>query len=367
MATVMEKPFEQTLEAVATRTRAMNPVDRRQKLGLFAFGMEPSGQAYLSPLVAPGDVSIMPPRIELSNLALGQLCEKVGFPRRLLAKLPPQLNFLCINHLMQQAEEQQTLVRMVYGNHARALLGARYTPLDDIVLFEVAAEYLQGAVVRYESIGDLSTHLTLTWPAEKVSIQGAPGGTDTLERGIHIMNSEVGVRAITFTSVLWRPVCTNILPGIGFGEGDDFGYGNDGQLYRRVSRGHGRSGAHQAEEKSSWRFIHQGDLNRLKDFVRDAVADCKRRTEGLQARWQEGLQHALGDPIKAIEDMAQVGGLTQDQLHSVLNAFADSKPFFGSSVTGVANAFTLAAQAQEEAEARWQVQTLGMTALVSLN
>jgi hypothetical protein len=58
----------------------------------------------------------------------------------------------------------------------------------------------------------MATHISVPWPADSHE-----GRSD----GIHIANSEVGVRSVTNQAIVYRPACANILPALGRGDGED--------------------------------------------------------------------------------------------------------------------------------------------------
>lgn len=348
------KPFEQVLTEVQERTRERNPIDVRKPLFTFEVMFPDGAQPYLQPRQADGGVVMLPP-IALAPLALKQLLEKVRYPRQLLERLPNKYHWMNVNHLiLHEEEEKMALLRLVGGGtEARAILGSRYTPLDDLELLSVAADFIHGATVRWEAFTETTSHLTVTWPAEKETERQAG-----LERGLHIANSEVGLRAVTIEAVAWRRVCNNILPALGMG-GDESFLVQGSRLYSRGDGGDHAVKAKAGDVKSSWRFIHTGDSTRLRDFVRDAVADTKRQYDGLLAAWKAGLAKAVDDPIGAIQEMAETRGHTAEELKAALDAWADTKPHFGATVTGIANAFTLGAQQVEDPDRRYFMASTG--------
>ncbi len=369
MATnVLNKPISETIADVKARVEATNPIDRRSPLARFVFRLSSTGEAKLQPLRADNisQVDLVPANIELSELALDQLLQRLNYPRKLLDRLPVNNCMLDINYLMQSlGDDRMALIRMIEGDTARAILGSRYTPLDDLMLFEVCADFLEGATVRYESFGPLSTHLTVTWApeTEEEYKQG-------LHRGIHIANSEVGMRSITIGAVVYREVCSNVLPAVGLGPGG--GEGTDGKFYNNSqSKGkHDLKGAIQGTVEAGWRFYHQGDPNILRDFVRDAISDSRSQYEGVMARWREGLTQMVSEPIAAIESLADSNDLTSDQLKRVLMGWSEEKaesgPDFANSVTGIVNGFTRAAQGYDDAEERYKIQVAGASGFAYL-
>jgi len=337
----MTKTFDEVVAEARQRTVELNPVDRWSSLDRFEF-LPSEGEnrlAYLKPLegTSPGL-----PSLQLSEHALRQLMGRVDYPVKLLDRLPARLNHLSVNWLLQHyLGEREALIRTVRGDMARAVLGSRYTPLDDLELLTLAAPYMEGALVRWEAFGELATHISVSWPAE---VQ------DGLERGIHIANSEVGVRSVTIQAILYRSACANILPALGGGDGED--------IYRRRSP-FNRNRAQLGTMAGGWRFIHTGDKDRLTAFVRDAIEDTRRQYDALLARYRAGLEKEI-DAIGAIEELSKEGDLTREQMKRTLEAFAQE---YSPTVTGVANAFTRAARYEEDPEERYYMQSLGAAAL----
>ena len=365
---VLDKPISETIAAVKAHVEATNPIDRRSPLSRFVFLLSSTGEAKLQALRpdSPSQVTMMPD-IQLSELALDQLLQRLNFPKKLMERLPPHNTMLDVNYLMQSlGDDRMALIRMIEGDTARAILGSRYTPMDDLMLFEVCSDFLEGATVRYESFGPLSTHLTVTWApeTEEEYKQG-------LHRGIHIANSEVGLRSITIGAVVYRDVCSNILPAVGLGPGG--GIGTDGKIYNNSeSKGkHDLKRAQQGTVEAGWRFYHQGDPNILRDFVKDAISDSRSQYEGVMARWREGLTQMVADPIAAIEKLADTNDLTADQLKRILMGWSEEKAEsgadFANSVTGVVNGFTRAALGYDDAEERYKIQVAGASGFIYLN
>jgi len=350
-ATTEPKTFTQVLTKVQTETIAKQPLDRWGSLNRFEFIPVEEGKRIVKTMLKPiSDTDGQAPRIELptlelSDFALGQLLQRADYPQKLLTKLPAKCVWVDVNILLQNLGEREALIRTINGNMARAILGSRYTPLDDADLYAIVAPYAEGAMVRWESIGELSSHISVSWP-----------DTDEkgLQRGIHIANSEVGLRAVTIQAILYSQHCNNILPALG---GDDNYYTRKNPFSN--GKAHDLKGAQKAEKVTGWRFIHTGDKGRLENFVRDAIEDSKTQYEGLLARYNAGLQKQV-DGIATIEEFGKKQDLNQAQLRSVLEAYAQD---YNPTVTGVANAFTRAAQHQEDSEDRFHMQAVGSEVL----
>lgn len=363
---IQERPFSVAVDEARHRVEVMNPIDRTSVLERLAFFKADNGQAWtLKPVVADGKGQmLMPDTINLSDHAVRQLMEMVGYSTKLLETLPKENVFRDVNYLMQTHVKEKTgFIRMVNGNEARAILSGRFTPLDDLELLEICADYLQDAVIRYHGVGEMSSHLTVTFPNDVTD--------DGVEPGIHIANSEVGSRAITIQSVLFRRICTNVLPRIFQGDKDaTFGQGKNGNLYERLTDGaHDLTGARSGVVQTGWRFTHRGDANALRAFVADSIADAKNSYDPMLQQWKEGLRKAIENPAKAIEALGKKNKLTKEELLSVLNAHTEeaavSGTDFSNSLTGVVNGFTRAANGAP-IEQRYKLQVAGASGFVYL-
>lgn len=364
MVQLLNKPFETVVNEVADRVEALNPIDRQSQMQKLAFKRDNDARSWvIEPMQSHEGVQVVP-TMHLSDYALRQFINLVGYKTDLLETLPPSFVFNDVNYLMQYAQaEKQAFIRLIHGDHTRAVLGGRFTPMDDLELLEICGDYLQDATVRFHSIGELTSHITVTFPGETRE--------DGIEPGLHIANSEVGARAITIQAVLFRRICANVLPRVDMG-GSDFGIGKGGKLYTRGSGGDSHYGnARSGIVESGWRFIHQGDPNRLRAFVSDAISDVRSSHELMIERWRIGLQTRIDDAAKAIETISKGNGLTQEQMRAVLNAHAEEREVsggdFANTVTGVVNGFTRAANGQEDAEDRYKLQVAGASGFIYLN
>jgi len=323
-------------------------------------------------------VETMPSSIKLSSLAEKQLLTRVGYPHKLATILPTQNVMLDVNWLLQNTtQERMGMLRLIHGDEARAVLGSQYQPLDDLELMSILTEFLPGAEVRYHSFGEVSTHMTITMPETETELVGTElrrrvSGPDTVRRGLHVMNSEVGMRAISIEGIVWRDVCSNVMPAVGFGGSDNSGIGTTtdsaGRIYIRSDK---RGSVTQGSKQGGWRFIHRGDPNALRAFVRDAVEDSKMEFAGLLGQWRQSMDKIVDNATDAIAAVSKAEHLTADDLAKVLVGYGEEKAESGDgwadSVLGIANAFTRAAVGYTDPEERYAIQVAGRQALVHLN
>lgn len=376
MTTATNIRFADLVRKVQVRHEDLNPIDRESKLGRFRFILanpDEVNNENFNPrwgITSPG-VSGFPGVAELSPHAIGQFCSRsmLDYNPRLLGRLRPDYVFEDLNYLLQHdVADKGSFVRMIHPSEdnstaiARAILGSRFTPLDDLELLTVCDEFLRDGIVRFHGFTGLTSHFTVTFPSEV--------RPDGIEPGVHIANSECGVRSVTIQSVLFRRVCTNVLPRIDM-QGD-FGQFRGGNLYIRDGDGdHNITGARRGIVEGGWRFIHVGNHDKLRGFVKQAVEEATDTDNPLLEMWDKGLEQRIDDPIKAIERVARMSRLSKEERDVAATGFAfeaeASGMDFAATVTGVANAFTRAANWQEDIEKRYQFQVAGANAFQILN
>lgn len=146
---------------------------------------------------------------------------------------------------------ERVLVLRVEDDEVRAILGARFTPIDDAdILGRIAraAEAMnwRDLRVRFVATSERITVVRATLGRSRVDVR--PG--DPFERGMEIGNSEVGARAFTLSPITWRGRCFNVSIG-----------------------------------RPTLRLVHVGSLHRLVRDWRKEVATCLDRARPLIEVW----------------------------------------------------------------------------------
>ena len=358
MVTQTMKTWDEIREHASLMHTVTKPYDHRTPLAQYAYLRDGNG-SQMQRLVDPSAPQLSERSYPMTDIAEGQLMSKIRYPRQLLERLPANNVLVDVNWLIQNSMENDTRNAffrfythpVTEVNTLRAVLGSRYTPIDDMDLFWHIDKYLQNATIVYDGWGSTSTHITAIWE------DNLEGG---LKRGLHISNSEVGQRSISIGAVLYRETCGNILPGFYDSERSEDASGYDGgdNVKLRVNR-KGYAGKIQ----SQWRFRHQGSEERMKGWIDLAMEDLETQYSTTIAKWNQGLKTLVEDPLEAIASISRKATLTQEQLQAAINSWAETKLDFGSCTTGVANAFTLGAQDFAAPEARYQMQNAGSLAL----
>lgn len=112
------------------------------------------------------------------------------------------------------------------GRHGRAILSNRYWCVDNLQLLQAAVPVIGNILgVSVVSCGLTDTHMYVKMVSQRLRDDVVPG--DTVQYGVCITNSEVGMGAIAIQPLLYRLVCTN-----GMVVGEHLGTG-----VRRVHKG----------------------------------------------------------------------------------------------------------------------------------
>lgn len=310
------------LDRVQQRAQALQPVDVQRRLDQYQY--EFSGNA-----VSMKSFGAEAPPLLLHDHALRQLCSRLKVPYDYLKRCPNPLAWSNLNFWAQDgAHNKESLIRTIQGNQVRAIVSDAYTAFDDVDILPIVADVLDGEVVVVQNMDFANdyTHIRIVFPRENIEVR--PG--DIVQTGLHLSNSEVGLRAVHIDALIYRLICKN--------------------------------GAVSSESASRTSIRHIGRPERLKDFVRQAVADARMGTQVLAQAFKSSVHEKVSDPHKLIERVSGDGHLSQEQFKRVLASFATE----GADATlyGCVNAFTHAAQSEPTFEARYALEKLGTQLLL---
>jgi hypothetical protein len=322
---IIEMHYDEFLEQVKERHSTLSPHDIYANLQRFQFVPE-AGSLRLSPLKfdnpgSTGDsqLDFLPPRlsdVSLSVHALKQLCARLEVPYTFLGRCPEQLQYLMMNYFIQHGGyDQEVMLRTIQHTQVRAIMSERYTPCDDVDLFPLLEPWVKDTDVSWYSFDDYSTHVRLTLPGTEAEIKVG----DAVQQGIHITNSEVGVRSVTIQAVVIRLVCQN--------------------------------GLLSTSKKSR---SHVGDPKRLEEHVKYMIEEAVLDSDALLIKYRQSLAVAIDDPTAALKQLVQTEGLSQTEFSQLLQVYlAAPEP----SLFGLVNALTQAAQ-EYPADRRWELEKI---------
>lgn len=318
----MTTTLEQAVQAVQQRQQRLAPVDIVERLDRYHLAFPEDEPARMVALAGGSDRSL-----ELSDHALGQILSRLGVPAQYFHRCPSNLKWAQANYWVQHGlGDKQSLLRVIQGDKVRAALSESYAAMDDVDIVPMVADVLgdEDAKVTLDQ-SETHTHLRIVFPR---STTAAKVG-DLVQSGIHISNSEVGMRAVTIDALCYRLICMN--------------------------------GAVTSEFASRTSMRHLGNPKRLKDYIRQAISDARDGAQQLIQQFKAAVDHRLSEPEKLIEAHAKDNGLTKDQLQTVLATFGNERD---NSLFAAVNAYTAAAKQAGSFEGRYQMERIG-TALLS--
>jgi hypothetical protein len=316
---------------VEERTQRLQPVDYGTKMDGWEYLFEDSNRP--GRMVKVVDNPARAQEFELTRRAQCQLLNRLNIPVQYFDRCPAKLKRIQANYWAQNGGyDREVMVRSVQGNRARAILSQSYTPLDDFDVIPMIADLLGDYEVKIER-ADFSedyTHLRVLFPRTSAAMRV----NDVVQTGLHISNSEVGLRAVHIEPLVYRLVCTN-------------------GLVRPEGQG-----------KTSIR--HVGNPARIKDTLRNAIEDARDGTQLLVKQFKASIDEEIDDFERLIKATGDRNQLAKYQIQNALDAWMEEKD---ATLYGVVNAFTRAAQREESFEDRYQLERVGGSLLrnVSLN
>ena len=148
----------------------------------------------------------------INEVAHNQIGQRLGIPSKYYDKMRaqnPELLAQNVNSWLYK-EPEQRMIRVLDGN-VRAFLSDRYRRIDN---FEVAqhvlpiiAEMMEADGARVESCEVTEERMYLKVVNPRLTTDIVPG--DTVQSGMLISNSEVGLGSLTVQPLIYRLVCTN--------------------------------------------------------------------------------------------------------------------------------------------------------------
>lgn len=272
--------------------------------------------------------------LAMSEWATAQACQKLGIPGGYFKKCPNFLKDAQWNHWVQREENLRSLTMSddeasvdwmlrTKGSLVRGVLSPKYAKLDNSQVLDTLLPMVGNSrfKVGLVELNPESFHLRLIDPTIWRDV--IPG--DRLLVGIHLCNSEVGLRAVTVDAVVWRQVCSN-------------------GLVRKIS---GKSLMRQ-------RHIHVAEA-RLESLLADALSQAIAVAAAFIEQMVLSVRIPVPDPERAIAYLGQLWGLskqTQEYIKFGLYGERHSETLYG-----LVNAVTNAAQ-RLSVEGRYELEGL---------
>ena len=239
----------------------------------------------------------------LSDLATGQMCQKLGIPVKYYRRLPGEIKSVVANHDLKRLEDHSYLLRGK-AEWIRGFLSADYVTYNNSQVAETVAGLLENGAVMVKSFTLVETHMFLKIVSEEI-VDAASG----LKAGIMISNSEVGCASISVEPFVYRLTCTNDLV---------------------VS----------TEESFRHAHIHL-TARELNSRMAEAIGSTFRIASTIMDTFLKAREEAIEDPLETIRQIAEARQFAQKFTDNVVGSYlTEPEP----SRFGVINAFTHAAQ-----------------------
>jgi hypothetical protein len=212
----------------------------------------------------------------LREHAFSQVASTLRVPAPYVRGLPENLAIANMNWALSQLDASKPSLFRMAGDDVRAIVSDRYAACDDSTLLEIVDGILhkQGlradAMVRSTAHGPI-TNLRITIPGEGVQV--ARG--DTIEWGVDIGNSELGLRSVQVTPVTYRLVCTN--------------------------------GLRAWESDATTRMRHVGDSYRIRETLRAVIPTAFAEARGDIGKWRKSVDIMIDNALAEIEGLRGFG------------------------------------------------------------
>ena len=248
-----------------------------------------------------------------STWATGQLCARLGIPAPYFRKCPHDLQDEQANYWLKHGLQKpdETWLMRAKDESLRAVLSQRYSPLDNATLLDELRMLLPDSYrVDWFGLQDESLHLRVVDPTRTRELLP----DDALTVGIHLVNSEVGLRSVTVDAMVFRLVCTNGLICLVKGK----------SLLRQ-------------------RHLHVSH-HRFVGALGEAIDKALKESEGFLNQLATATQTPVPDISDVMEKIAQQWNLSDETQESAKLALRRENASQQESLYGLVNAYTSAAQ-----------------------
>jgi hypothetical protein len=274
-------------------------------------------------------------QFELTDLAHGQLAERVGIPQKYYDRMKaaaPELLAQNVNTWFRKEPESRLLRTMTSAdgksmNRVRSIHSKRYRPLDNYDLAEAVLPEVEPMGCRIESGALTEGHLYLKLVTERITAKVVG---DVVQMGIVISNSEVGLGSVKVEPMIWTLACRN---GMIAADWSMRKYhigrsGAEGDMAAEYFRDETRH----ADDKAFWMKVRDTVKGSLKQDVFERIVD---KLKGA------GKDKITGDAEEAVVVVQERFGLAEEERKGVLKHLLSGGDL---SRYGMLNAITRASQ-----------------------
>jgi hypothetical protein len=303
------KPFESARERVrAEDAGKWNTLAPREEV------LMENGRITL-PRLTPNDY---PEGWQPSARATARLCQRLSIPTPYFRRCPTDLQDAQFNYWRSasrnstngaNSHRRERWLLRTRGEQLRGVLTERYACLDKADLLRCLAPMVEERFeIAWFALTDESLHLRIVDP--RLAREALPH--DRLVAGLHIANSEVGMRAVTVDALVYRLVCSNGM--IRLVQGRSLLY----QRHVALSKSGFEAALRTAVREA---FIHgAGFIERLIQATSETISDMDGTLKALAARWN--LTESTHKQIRKALLMETSG--QQETLYGLVNALTNA-------------------------------------------
>lgn len=253
----------------------------------------------------------------LRPIAQRSIAWRLGIPLNYLAKCPPELQALQMNHWLEHEKNEELFFRFD-GREVRAVFTPKYKPINqlDLVMELYAMGYRPETQVQCH-LDDAFMSLSIMDGERTFDVNG-----DRFRPGVSISNSEVGLSSLSISAFILRLVCTNGM----------------------VSK---------TELSASYRHVSTKILTEFPQILEKVSVELgqQRRQIGLS------MESPVEDPLATIDSFNRQFQLGEKEREAVVWAWPHEA---GESMFSVVNTYTRASQYEGlSAESSWKLQRAG--------
>ena len=278
-------------------------------------------------------------------IAHGQIASRLGIPKQYYDRMlreQPELLVRNVNTWFAESNERR-MVRSLDGN-VRAFLSDKYQRIENFEVAEVALGVLLGGELECKVVScevtESRLYIKAVFPQIKADV--AKVG-DTVQAGVMVRNSEIGLGAFDVTG--WAEVlaCTNgmTLPDSRFRRSHVGARADDGDAYILADD----------TKKADDAAI----MLKARDYIR-AACDPAIFASRIERMRETSTRKLQGDPSKAVEILAQRNQLNETERSGVMRHLIEGGDI---SQWGLINAVTRTAQDCESYDRATDLETLG--------
>jgi hypothetical protein len=265
-----------------------NPRDEIRNLNMHMFVFDPDMEPTF---IRPEGVGL-----KLRKHAYNQLLLKLGIPRDFAQKFMStgdtaaagNIFIRAVNYMIQNGKQKNgCLFRMIDSSVIRAIQSDRYEAFDNLQLVKDLIPFTEGTTVRWHHFDDEIFHLSFTLPSTRTEVRVG----DIVEIGVHVSNSEVGLRSVTIAPYIYRLSCRNGMIG---------------------------------KSEDIYRFRHVGDGDRLGNLVKGAIDATWQTATGLVDRMRTAVNKVIDAPMSYLESFAKRNDITQGEFQNMMDSLLTS-------------------------------------------